>query len=80
LLPEVDEHLVEKKFGEFKVNLPEVGEVQSQFYVPPRNGQAVGLRLPYYSPRKQPAFLLTVVTGYKFNRAAIFVCKFQVLM
>jgi hypothetical protein len=35
MLPEVDEHLVEKKFGEFKVNPPEVGEVESQFYVPP---------------------------------------------
>jgi hypothetical protein len=35
VLPEVEEHLVEKKFGEFKVNSPEVGEVQSQFYVPP---------------------------------------------
>jgi hypothetical protein len=35
MLPEVDEHLVENKFVEFKVNPPEVGEVESQFYVPP---------------------------------------------
>jgi len=35
MLPEVDEHLVGKKFVEFKVNPPEVGEVESQFYVPP---------------------------------------------
>jgi hypothetical protein len=35
MLPAGDEHLVEKKFGEFKVNPPEVGEVESQFHVPP---------------------------------------------
>lgn len=35
MLPEVDEHLMEKKFEEFRANLPEVGEVESQFYVPP---------------------------------------------
>jgi hypothetical protein len=35
MVPEVDEHLVAKKFGEFKVNPPEVGKVDSQIYVPP---------------------------------------------
>jgi hypothetical protein len=35
MLPDFDEHLVAKKFGEFKVNPPEVGEEDSQFFVPP---------------------------------------------
>jgi len=60
LLPEFDKHLVEKKFVEFKVNPPEVGEVESQFYVPPHNGHAVALSSILFS-QETISIPLTVV-------------------